>query len=495
MSLTAAPKSHISKPLTFFIDGEWQTPSSSATIDVIDSNSEACFATVAEAQAADIERAVSAARHAFDHGPWPRMCPEERADYLNKIADAWLTRGEAVADTWTMESGVLRSMSAHSAKGLAEVFRFYADLAKNFPWQEDHPAPEGQSAMLVREAVGVVAAIIPWNAPHSLMAYKVAPALLAGCTVIIKASPEAPGAPYLFAEICEEIGLPKGVINVLTADREVSELLVRSPGVDKVSFTGSTVAGRKIASICGERVARFTLELGGKSPAVILDDYDLGKAADMFARITPMMTGQVCASLTRVIVSEQRHDDLVDALADSFGKIVVGNPFDPASQMGPLAISRQRDRVESFIQQGQQEGARLAVGGGRPKHLDRGFYIEPTVFANVNNNSTIAREEIFGPVISVISAKSEEHAIELANDSIYGLNSSVFTNDVERAYAVGRRLRAGTVGHNGFKVNFNIGFGGFKQSGIGREGGVEGLHPYLESKTMIFEGTPSAKKL
>lgn len=494
MSVTTTRKSHIQKPLAFFIDGEWQAPSSSSTIDVIDSNSEERFVTVAEAQAPDIDRAVSAARQAFDHGPWPRMSPEERADYLNKIADAWLTRGDAVADTWTMESGVLRSMSAHSAKGLAEVFRFYADLAATFEWQESHPAPQGQSAMLVREAVGVVAAIIPWNAPHSLMAYKVAPALLAGCTIIIKASPEAPGAPYLFAEICEEIGLPKGVINVLTADREVSELLVRSPGVDKVSFTGSTAAGRKIASICGERVARLTLELGGKSPAVILDDYDLGMAADLFAKSTPIMTGQVCASLTRVIVSEKRHDELVDALAAAFGKIVVGDPFDPASQMGPLAIARQRDRVESLIRQGQQEGARLAAGGGRPKHLDCGYYIEPTVFGNVDNNSTIAREEIFGPVISVIPAKSEEHAIELANDSIYGLNSSVFTNDVERAYAVGRRLRAGTVGHNGFKVNFNIAFGGFKQSGIGREGGAEGLNPYLESKTMIFEGTPTATK-
>jgi aldehyde dehydrogenase (NAD+) len=494
MSVTTTRKSHIQKPLAFFIDGEWQAPSSSSTIDVIDSNSEERFVTVAEAQAPDIDRAVSAARQAFDHGPWPRMSPEERADYLNKIADAWLIRGDAVADTWTMESGVLRSMSAHSAKGLAEVFRFYADLAATFEWQESHPAPQGQSAMLVREAVGVVAAIIPWNAPHSLMAYKVAPALLAGCTIIIKASPEAPGAPYLFAEICEEIGLPKGVINVLTADREVSELLVRSPGVDKVSFTGSTAAGRKIASICGERVARLTLELGGKSPAVILDDYDLGMAADLFAKSTPIMTGQVCASLTRVIVSEKRHDELVDALAAAFGKIVVGDPFDPASQMGPLAIARQRDRVESLIRQGQQEGARLAAGGGRPKHLDCGYYIEPTVFGNVDNNSTIAREEIFGPVISVIPAKSEEHAIELANDSIYGLNSSVFTNDVERAYAVGRRLRAGTVGHNGFKVNFNIAFGGFKQSGIGREGGAEGLNPYLESKTMIFEGTPTATK-
>ena len=282
------------------------------------------------------------------------------------------------------------------------------------------------------------------------------------------------------------------MVNVLTADREVSELLVRHPGVDKVSFTGSTAAGRKIGAICGERVARFTLELGGKSPAVILDDYDLGKAAEVLARATPIMSGQVCASLTRVIVSDQRHDQLVDALSAAFQAIKVGDPFDSANQMGPLAIERQRDRVEGLIAIGKAEGARLACGGGRPSHLNRGFYIEPTVFGDVDNNSTIAREEIFGPVVSVIRASDEEQAIAIANDSIYGLNASVFTNDPERAYAVGRRLRSGTVGHNAFKADFSIAFGGFKQSGIGREGGVEGLLPYLETKTMIFETAPLA---
>ncbi len=494
MTATVSRPQHVQNPGAFFIGGDWVAPSSSSTIDVVDSGTEQVYLTIAEAQAPDVERAVKAARAAFDNGPWPRMSPQERAHYLNKIADAWLTRGDAIADTWTRESGVLRSMSTHSAKGVSEVFRYYATLAESFPWIEKYPAAAGQSAILVREAVGVVAAIIPWNAPHSLMAYKAAPALLAGCAIIIKASPEAPGAPYLFAEICQEVGLPAGVVNVLTADREVSELLVRNPGVDKVSFTGSTVAGKKIASICGERIARFTLELGGKSPAVILDDYDVEKAAQLFARTTPLMTGQVCASLTRVIVSAKRHDALVEALSAAFGKIKVGDPFDPASQMGPLAMGRQRDRVESFIRQGQQDGARLVVGGGRPAHLSCGYYIEPTVFANVDNSSTIAQEEIFGPVLSVIPAASEEQAIQIANDSAYGLNSAVFTNDPERAYTVGRQLRAGTVGHNGFKVDFSIAFGGFKQSGIGREGGKEGLLPYLESKTMLFEGTPEAAK-
>ncbi len=490
MTIIASRKSHVRNPRALFIGGEWIEPSSASTIDVRDSTTEEVFLTVAEAQAADVERAVAAAREAFDNGPWPRLTPVERGAYLNKIADAWETRGEALADTWASESGVLRSMSIHSAKGVAGVFRYYAELGKAFAWEEKHTSSMGLPALLVREPVGVVAAIIPWNAPHSLMSYKAAAALIAGCTVVLKASPEAPAAPYFLAEICEEVGLPAGVVNVLTADREVSELLVRNPGIDKVSFTGSTAAGRKIASICGERIARVTLELGGKSPAIILDDYDIGKAAASIARTAPLMTGQVCSSLTRIIVSGNRHDDFVDALSASFGKIKVGDPFDTESQMGPLAMERQRDRVEGLIARAISEGAQLATGGGRPAHLNRGYFIEPTVFANVDNASTIAQEEIFGPVVSIIRARNEEQAIEIANDTIYGLNSTVFTNDPDRAYAVGRRLRAGTMGHNGFKNDFNIAFGGFKQSGLGREGGVEGLHPYLETKTMIFETAP-----
>jgi len=477
----------IRHPRRFFIGGEWVDPSSPATIDVIDSGNEEVFLTVAEAAEADIERAVSAARAAFDQGPWPRLSPQERAAYLSRIADAWPGKADALADSWTMESGVTRRIAGHSSHGAAGIFRDYAAMADSFAWEEKRTGQSGLPALLVREPVGVVTAIIPWNIPYSLMCYKVAPALLAGCTVIIKASPEAPSAPYLFAEICEEIGLPPGVVNVLTADRAVSELLVRHPDVDKVSFTGSTAAGRRIASLCGERIARCTLELGGKSPAVILDDYDLGKAAAMLARSAPVMTGQVCSSLTRIIVSERRHDDLVDALASAFGAIRVGDPFEDGVQMGPLAMERQRDRVEALIAQGKAEGARLATGGNRPAHLNRGYFIEPTVFANVDNDMTIAREEIFGPVLSVIPARNEDHAVELANATIYGLNSSVFTDDPDRAYAVGRRIRAGTVGHNSFQSDFSIAFGGFKQSGIGREGGTEGLHPFLETKTMIFQ--------
>lgn len=343
----------------------------------------------------------------------------------------------------------------------------------------------------MREPVGVVGAIIPWNAPLMLTAYKVAPALLAGCTVILKASPEAPGEAYVLAEVAESVGLPAGVLNVVTADREVSELLVRDPRVDKITFTGSTAAGRKIASICGERIARVTLELGGKSAAVILDDMDLGVAASTLAGAECFLSGQVCSSLTRIVVSRSRHDEFVDALASAFSQIRVGDPFDAETQMGPLAMSRQRDRVESYIAKGVADGATLATGGGRPEHLDRGWFIEPTVFGNVDNSSPIAQDEIFGPVLSVIPADDERDAVKIANDTIYGLNASVFTTDVDRAREVAGQLRSGTVGHNNFRTDFGVAFGGFKQSGIGREGGTEGLLPFLETKTVILEGTPS----
>jgi betaine-aldehyde dehydrogenase len=387
---------------------------------------------------------------------------------------------------------MLHAGALPAAQALGNVWDYYAGFAETFPFIERHqPMGGGEVGLLVREPVGVVAAIIPWNGPPMLLSYKVAPALLAGCTVIVKASPEAPSAAYIFAEICEKVGLPPGVFNILTADREVSELLVRNPGVDKVTFTGSTAAGRKIASICGERIARCTLELGGKSAAVVLDDYDIELAAKTITSRATHLTGQVCSSLTRIVVPRNRHDAMVDALSARFAEVKVGDPFDSASQMGPLAMSRQRDRVEGYIAKGQAEGARLAVGGGRPAHLNRGYFIEPTVFGNVDNHQTIAREEIFGPVLSVIPADSEAQAIEIANDTVYGLNNSVFTNDIDRAYAAARRLRSGTVGHNSMRSDFAIAFGGFKQSGLGREGGVEGLHPFLEVKTVIMDAMPS----
>jgi aldehyde dehydrogenase (NAD+) len=484
-----APLQHADR---FFVGGEWVKPSSDAMIDVIDSGTEQLFFSVAEAKEADMARAVTAARKAFDEGPWPRMTHAQRGEYLRAMAAHLKERGEDIGQIWPRESGVLYAIARNSAGGAARTFEYYAGLAETFPFEEPaQPTAGGQFGLIVREAVGVVGAIIPWNAPLGLISNKIAPALLAGCTVILKSSPEAPGEGYLVAEAAEAIGLPAGVINVVTADREVSELLVRDPRVDKITFTGSTAAGRRIASLCGERIARCTLELGGKSAAVILDDMDIATAATTLAKAECFLSGQVCSSLTRIVVTRGRHDELVEALADTFSQVRVGDPFDPQTQIGPLAMSRQRDRVEGYIAKGIAEGATLATGGARPKDLDRGWFVEPTVFGDVDNSSTIAQEEIFGPVLSVIPADDENHAIAIANDTIYGLNASVFTQDVDRAREVAGQLRSGTVGHNAFRTDFGMAFGGFKQSGIGREGGREGLLPFLETKTVILEGTPA----
>jgi len=475
----------------FFIGGEWVRPSSDAAIDVIAPATEEVYERFAGAQKADVERAVAAAREAFDAGPWPGMSHAERAVYLRAIGKLLNARAPDIARAMPNEMGILHSDALKFGQAMGGVFEYYAGLVDTFAFEErHHPAGGGAIGLLIREPVGVVAAIVAWNGAIFQLAYKLAPALLAGCTVVAKAPPEEPATAHILAQVVEQAGLPPGVFNVLTADREVSELLVRHRGVDKVAFTGSSAAGRRIASICGERMARCTLELGGKSAAVILDDFDVETAARSISGPAVWLSGQVCSSLTRIIVSRSRHDQLVDALSANFGTLKVGDPFDPEVRMGPVAMRRQRDRIEGIIARGKASGATLATGGGRPAYLDRGFFLEPTVFGHVDNHSVLAQEEIFGPVLSVIPADSDEQAIAIANDTVYGLNNSVFTNDAERAYRVARRLRSGTVGHNTFRTDFSIAFGGFKQSGIGREGGTEGLKSYLETKTVILDGLP-----
>ena len=482
----------LSNPGKLFINGEWVEPSTDRKIEVIAPATEEIYVRVAAAQEADIKRAVAAAREAFDIGPWPRMSHAERAVYLSAIGEELAKRAGDVAAIWPNEMGITYTMAQAYAGGMGGIYKFHAGLASRYAFEEEHRTFSGaKHGFLVREPVGVVGAIIPWNGPIALIAFKIAPALLAGCTVVVKASPEAPGHALIMAEIAEAVKLPPGVLNIVTADRAASEALVRHPDVDKIAFTGSSATGKSIAAILGARMARFTLELGGKSAAIVLDDYDVETAAKAIVGNATDMTGQVCASLTRMVVTKNRHDRLLEALSASFSKIVVGNPFDPATQMGPLATRRQRDIVERYIAKGRADGFTLGAGGGRPRHLPRGFYVEPTVFGNVDNRSTIAQEEIFGPVLAVIPAESDEHAVDIANDSPYGLNATAFTNDVDRAYAVARRLRTGTVGHNALRVDFSIAFGGFKQSGVGREGGLEGLRPYLETKTVLLDGIPS----
>lgn len=491
--ITSAADLPISHPQKFYIDGKWVDPSTSHTIDVIDAATEELYFTVAEAKTADVARAVEAARRAFDNGPWPRMSPKQRAEYLRAFAQAMSKRFDDLTQIWPRETGIIASIVPTVMEEVPAAFNYYADLADTYPFEQEARTSSGRGfGMLVAEPVGVVGAIIPWNTPMHLAAWKLAPALLAGCTVIIKASPEAPGAAYVIAEIVDQIGLPPGVVNMVTADREASEALVTDHRVDKITFTGSTGVGKRIAGIMAERVGRYTLELGGKSAAIILDDMDIDEAADSLTSGACFVSGQICASLTRVIVSRHRHDAMLEALSDRYSRVKVGNPFDSSVQMGPLASSRQLERVASYVQLGKVEGATLGFGGNRPYGLNRGWFIEPTVFGNVDNSSRLAQEEIFGPVTSVIAAVNEEDAVRIANDSIFGLNASVFTHDADRARALSRRLRAGTVGQNGNRADFGIGFGGYKQSGIGREGGVAGLLPYLENKTVVLDSRPTA---
>jgi aldehyde dehydrogenase (NAD+) len=502
MSVESQTATALRNPDRFFIDGSWVTPSTSSVIEVIEPSTEEVFMRVADASSDDMSHAIGAARRAFDEGPWPRLSHAERADYMRAIASAMRERMADFASFWAHQSGVVHSIAELIVPGTANVFDYYANLAADFPFEEevettkDGPIPGGNYGLMVRHPVGVVGAIIPWNGPLPLTVYKLAPALLAGCTVVLKASPEAPGEALVMAEVIEKVGLPPGVVNVLTAGREVSEQLVTDPRVDKIAFTGSSATGKRIAALCADRLARFTLELGGKSAALVLDDADIATAAANLAASECFITGQACLSLTRIVVTGGRHDEFVDALTSNFSQVRVGDPFDPQTQMGPLAMRRQLERVEGYVAKGVAEGARLVTGGGRPKHLERGWYFEPTVFANVDNRSTIAQEEIFGPVLSVIDAVDDDDAVRIANDTIFGLNASVFTPDVDRARAVGGRLLSGTVGHNALRaeVNGDGTFGGFKQSGVGREGGREGLLPYLETTMMILDEAPSASK-
>ena len=490
MTATKIQPAPLKHPDRLYIGGQWVTPSTADLIDVVQPATEEVWLQVAEAKPEDVNRAVAAAREAFDDGPWPYMNPAERAEYLRAIAEALRKRHTEVAHTWTSEMGILHGDAEVRGTRIPAIYDFYASLADDFTWVERHTPAGGGYGWLAREPVGVVGAIVPWNAAIVALSFKLAPALIAGCSIVLKSSPEAPSAGYLLAEIADEIGLPPGVVNVVTAHRPASEALVTNPGIDKVSFTGSTAAGKRIAALCADRVARVNLELGGKSAALILDDYDLGAAAASLADSTMELTGQVCSALSRVIVSKHRHDELVEALSAEFGKVKVGDPFDAASDMGPVAARRQRDTIEQLIGQGVEEGARLAAGGHRPAGLDKGWFIEPTVFGNVDNRSSIARKEIFGPVLSVIPAENEDDQIRIANDSPYGLNSAVFTNDDSRAWQFARRIRSGTVGQNAHRNSHAFAFGGFKQSGIGREGGREGLMPYLEAKAIILDREP-----
>lgn len=481
----------IAHPEHLYIGGAWVPAHSGRLIDLISPDTEQVVARVAEADAADMDAAVAAARAAFDHGPWPSTPPAERIAAFRRMAAHLGARVDELARCWTAQMGGLASFAGPMHGGAVAVLEGIAQIAEQFAFVEQRPSMGAAAGFVVHEPVGVVAAIAPWNGPFGIMANKVAYALLAGCPVIMKPSPETPLEAYIIAEAAEAAGLPPGVVNLVTGHRDASDHLVCNHGVDKVTFTGSTAAGQRIASVCGERIARCTLELGGKSAALVRDDFPIDIAAKMLTGTITLMSGQVCAMLSRVIVPRARHDELAEAIAAEMSRVVIGHSDDPAVQLGPLAMERQRDRVEMYIAEGRKV-ADLVCGGGRPAHLNRGYFIEPTLFANVPNDSRIAQEEIFGPVLSLIPAEDEEDMIRIANDSRFGLNGSVLTHDVDAAYRIGRRLRTGGFGQNGLRMDFGLPYGGFKQSGIGREGGVEGLMPYLEVKTLLLDGVPSA---
>jgi betaine-aldehyde dehydrogenase len=468
------------------IGGEWVDSAATGTIEVISASTEEIIGRVPDAVPSDIDRAVAAARTAFDRGPWPSLAPAERATYLTALSQALQRRDAELAATITSENGT-PSMLCSMLQILPSTMTldYYAGLATDTALEERRDGMLG-GIVVQRVPVGVVAAIVPWNVPLYTAALKLGPALAAGCTVVLKPSPETALDAYLLAEALVEIGLPPGVVNVVVADRATSEYLVTHPGVGKVAFTGSTAAGRKIAAACGDLLRPVTLELGGKSAAIVLDDADVGQVADTLLPMGSMMfSGQACIAQTRILAPQSRYDEVVEALAEKVRTLSVGDPFDPGTVFGPLVAARQRDRVESYIALGQQEGAKVAVGGGRPAHLPKGWYVEPTVLTNVDNTMRVAQEEIFGPVAVVIPYEGTEEAIRLANQSDYGLGGGVYTTDAARGLEVARQVRTGTITLNGIALETCAPFGGVKQSGLGRELGPEGLAAYFNLKTIM----------
>jgi len=473
---------------TFYINGQWAAPATTDVIEVVSPHTEQVVATVPQGSIADIDAAVAAARRAFDEGPWPRMTPAERIAVIEIFSGLYAARLGEMADLITIEMGAPTSFSnlAQAPAPWMQIEAFLT-IARAFDWEAERPGVMGSPVVVRREPVGVVAAIPPWNVPQFTTISKVVPALLAGCTVVVKPAPETPLDTYLMAELLAEAGVPAGVVNIVAAGREVGEHLVSHPGIDKVAFTGSTAAGRKIAAICGQQLKRVSLELGGKSAAIVLDDADLAATMEGLKFTALMNSGQACVAQTRILASRSNYATVVDALAEAVGGMKVGDPMDPATEIGPLAAQRQQAQVEKYIALGQEEGARLVLGGnGRPDGLPNGWYVRPTVFADVDNSMRIAQEEIFGPVLVVIPFDDVDDAVRIANDSDYGLAGTVWTGDKEAGMDVARRVHAGTYGVNTYTMDFAAPFGGFKASGIGREFGPEGLAQYTELKSIYI---------
>ena len=469
----------------FYIDGRRTAPTTDEIIEVRSPHSEVVIATVPAAARSDIDAAVRAAKSAMTSPDWGGLEIVQRLAIVERFADEYAKLAADLGYAMTEEMGCAASMvrMLHIDPAV-RALQYYVSLAKDFPFEELRKG--ARSTIVLRRPVGVVAAVIPWNGPVFLTMLKLAPALVSGCAMILKASPEAPLSSYVLVRAAEAAGLPNGVLNVLTADRDVSEYLVTHPDVQKVSFTGSTLAGKRIAQLCGNDLKRFNLELGGKSAAIILDDADLEATVNTLRLASFANSGQVCTARTRILAPWSRYGEVVAAVAEMAGNLRVGDPNDPATEVGPLVSKRQRDAVLDYLRIGMEEGARLVTGGGAPADLPTGYYVQPTVFADVTSAMRIAREEIFGPVVCVMGYADEDDAVRIANDSAFGLSGSVFTRDVVRGMRVARRIESGTYGINTFGNDICAPMGGVKLSGVGREMGPEGLENFIEYRSILL---------
>ncbi|MGW2288673.1 aldehyde dehydrogenase [Streptomyces phaeochromogenes] len=471
-----------------FIGGEWRPSTALDSIGVISPFTEQPVGRAPGTAPADVDAAVAAAQGALTESPWASWDAESRADALDRLADALELRAPATAGLVTAENGMPISVSSTvEGPGPARTLRYYAQLARTVAQEERRPAASGSGTTVVRrEPVGVIAVVVPWNFPQSLTMFKVAAALAAGCAVVVKPAPETVLDAFQLADAAQEAGLPDGVVNVITGGGDIGAYLVGHPGVDKVAFTGSTEVGRAIGEVCGRLLRPVTLELGGKSAAIVLDDADLASAVRGLAWACLLNSGQTCYTSSRVLAPRGRYDEVVDAVADLARSLRIGDPSDPATRVGPLVSARQRDRVESYIAAGRADGARVVTGGGRPADFERGWFVEPTVFADVDNSAAVAREEIFGPVLVVIPYDDLDQAVAMANDSPYGLAGTVWTSDEDKGLEIARRMRTGTVGVNFYNLDLGAPFGGVKASGLGRELGPEGLAAYVEYKSVYL---------